>query len=120
MKTQLMARLVVIGGAVLGLVLSACQTRLDGREIRCAQNLRSIASAARDYRTESGHLPANLAELQVFGLDAADTNCPSAPPDYILHIASTNFVVCPTHRIHADRTPYRVTSDLVAHTSGRP
>jgi hypothetical protein len=120
MKAKLLAGMLVIGAVSLGFFLTACRTRLDAAEIRCAQNLKSIAEAALKYRAQSNRLPQSLAELQAFGLDAADTNCPSAPPNYIFEPTGTNLVVCPTHRIHADGTPYRVTTNSVAHTSGNP
>jgi hypothetical protein len=120
MKAKLLAGLLVIGAVSLGLVLTACRTRLDAAEIRCAQNLKSIGVAAQKYRAQSNRLPQRLAELEAFGLSASDTNCPSAPPNYIFDPSGTNFVVCPTHRIHADGTPFRVTSNLVIHTYGNP
>jgi type II secretory pathway pseudopilin PulG len=120
MKAKLLAGLLVIGAVSLALVLTACRTRLDAREIRCANNLKSIAEAAQKYRAQSNRLPQSLAELEAFGLSASDTNCPSAPPNYIFDATSTNLVICPTHRVHADGTSYRVSSNLVTHTSGKP
>jgi len=120
-KTLLICLAIVAAAVVLGFVLPRLsRTRLDAAEIRCAQNLKSIAAAAQKYRAQSNRLPQSLAELQVVGLDAADTNCPTAPPNYIFEPTGTNLVLCPTHRIHADGTPFRVSWNLVAHTSGNP
>ena len=120
-NTLLVGLAIVAAVVVVGFIVPRLSsTRLDAVEIRCANNLKSIAAAAQKYRARSDRLPQSLAELQAFGLAAADTNCPSAPPNYIFELAGTNFVVCPTHRVHADGTPYRVTTNLVAHTSGSP
>ena len=120
-NTLLISLAIVAAVVVVGLVLPhLSSTRLDAAEIRCANDLKSIAAAAQKYRARSNRLPQSLGELQASGLDAADTNCPSAPPNYIFEPTGTNFVVCPTHRVHADGTPYRVTTNLVAHTSGNP
>lgn len=123
MKTNalLIGLAIVAVAVVLGFVLPRLSsTRLDAAEIRCAQNLKSVAAAADRYRAQSNRLPQSLAELKSFGLNATDTNCPSAPPNYIFDPSGTNLVVCPNHRIQTDGTAFRVTSNLVAHLTGSP
>ena len=120
-KLLLIGLAIVVAAVVLGFVLPRLsRTRLDAAEIRCAENLKSIAASAQQYRAQSNRSPQSLAQLETLGLSAADTNCPSAPPNYIFDPIGTNLVVCPTHRVHDDGRSYRVTSNLVAHTSGNP
>jgi hypothetical protein len=121
-KMDIVTGLAIAAAAiVLGFALPRLwNTRLDAREIKCANNLKSIAAAALKYRAQFNHPPQSLADLEASGLTCGETNCPAAPPDYAFDAASTNLVVCPNHRVHKDGTLYRVKRNLEVHTSGNP
>jgi hypothetical protein len=106
---------------ILGVVVPRLKsTRLDAREIRCSQNLKSIAQAAKRYQGTVGHAPESLTSLIPYGLGQDETNCPAAPPTYRFSQSNADLVVCPNHRVHLDGSSYRVTAALEVHTSGTP
>ena len=115
------ALLIAAGVLVVGfLAPRRSTTRLDAREIRCAQNLKSIADAAVRFRLRSNGPPLQLAELLQFGLRLDETNCPSAPPNYLFDPSGSNFLLCPNHHDRRDGRPFRISSDLAVRVGANP